>query len=279
VHSKTVFLDIDGTYVNDRGLIPPSARRAVVQARANGHLVFLATGRSNAMIPGQITEVGFDGLVASAGGYVELRGQVLQELHVPVADLRHAVEFFDAHDVAFLLESTNGLYGSRDAKPRLSRRLFGDAAADPHTLEEVHAGPHEFVDKLVVDTDLIRPDINRLSFFDSTLTVEEVKKEFVGRFDVIPSSVQRFGDNSGEMSIPGVNKAFGIEVLLAHLGASRRDTVAFGDSFNDLEMLQYVQTGVAMGGADPSVRAVADAVTSEPDDDGIANGFRMTGLI
>lgn len=44
-------------------------------------------------------------------------------------------------------------------------------------------------------------------------------------------------------------------------------------------MLQFVRTGVAMAGAHPSVTAVADAVTGSPDDDGIAEGFRMTGLI
>jgi Cof subfamily protein (haloacid dehalogenase superfamily) len=276
--SKAVFLDIDGTYVNDRGLVPPSAREAVVRARANGHLVFLCTGRSTAMIFEHITEAGFDGIIASAGGYVELRGRVLQHLHVPVEDLRHAVEYFDRHDVAFLLESNSGIYGSRDAGPRLRRRLFGDVT-DAQTLSEVDDGLRKFADDLVAGTDLLRPDINRLSFFDSSLTVDTVREEFTGTFDVIPSSVPRFGENSGEMSIPGVNKAVGIAVILARLGMSRQETIAFGDSFNDVEMLQYVHTGVVMADAAPAVRAVADAVTGEPDHDGIADGFRMTGLI
>ena len=43
---KAVFLDLDGTYANERGTVPDSAREAVVQARANGHLVFLARGES-----------------------------------------------------------------------------------------------------------------------------------------------------------------------------------------------------------------------------------------
>lgn len=38
---KVVFLDVDGTYVNERGVVPPSAERAVRAARANGHLVLL----------------------------------------------------------------------------------------------------------------------------------------------------------------------------------------------------------------------------------------------
>lgn len=276
--SRTVFLDVDGTYVNDRGLVPASARRAVVQARANGHLVFLCTGRSTAMIREHVTEAGFDGLIASSGGYVEVGGAVLQQLTVPVEHLRHAVDFFDAQGVGFFLESTTGVYGTPESKVRLHRRLVGDIT-DEHTLAEVEAGLSGFIDRFVVDGDLLRTDINKLSFFDAALSVADVRDEFAGSFDVIPASVRRFGGNSGEMTIPGVTKALGIEVLLAHLGRSRQDTVAFGDGFNDVEMLQYVRTGVAMGGAPQEVLAVADLVTGAPDQDGIATGFRKTGLI
>ncbi|SDX67312.1 haloacid dehalogenase-like hydrolase [Geodermatophilus africanus] len=63
---KAVFLDVDGTFVNDRGVVPPSARKAVVAARANGHEVFLCTGLSMAELRGEIVEPGFDGVIASA---------------------------------------------------------------------------------------------------------------------------------------------------------------------------------------------------------------------
>jgi hydroxymethylpyrimidine pyrophosphatase-like HAD family hydrolase len=196
----------------------------------------------------------------------------------PSEYLRHVVEFFDAHDVAFILESNSGLYGSRDSRPRLRRRIFGDVT-DEDTRAELARGLHGFIDNLIIGANLLRPDINKLSFFDSALSIDAVRAEFAGTFDVIPASVQRFGDTSGEMSIPGVHKALGIRVLLAHLGLSQQDTIAFGGGFNDLEMLQYVHTGVAMASAPPFVRSVADAVTGDPDDDGIADGFRATGLI
>jgi hypothetical protein len=68
-----VFLDVDGTFVNDRGVVPPSARKAVVAARANGHEVFLCTGRSMAELWGEIVEPGFDGVIASAVLGISLR--------------------------------------------------------------------------------------------------------------------------------------------------------------------------------------------------------------
>ena len=61
VNTKAVFLDVDGTLVNEGGLVPESAQRAVREARANGHRVFLCTGRSPAELWPQIRDIGFDG--------------------------------------------------------------------------------------------------------------------------------------------------------------------------------------------------------------------------
>jgi len=58
-----------------------------------------------------------------------------------------------------------------------------------------------------------------------------------------------------------------------------KDTVAFGDNLNDLEMLQTVEMGVAMGNARPEVKRVADAVTDSVDRDGIVKGLKQLQLI
>jgi hydroxymethylpyrimidine pyrophosphatase-like HAD family hydrolase len=81
------------------------------------------------------------------------------------------------------------------------------------------------------------------------------------------------------MSIPGIHKATAIELLLAHAGRAREDTVAYGDGFNDLEMIEFVGTGLAMGGALPQIVAAADGVTGRPDEDGIRTSFAALGLI
>ena len=71
---RAVFLDVDGTLVDYSGRIPASARHAVRAARANGHLVFLCTGRSRSELWPAVTDIGFDGLVGGAGAYVEVGG-------------------------------------------------------------------------------------------------------------------------------------------------------------------------------------------------------------
>jgi Cof subfamily protein (haloacid dehalogenase superfamily) len=67
----------------------------------------------------------------------------------------------------------------------------------------------------------------------------------------------------------GVNKASAIAGLLERLGLEREDTIACGDGLNDLSMIRYAGLGVAMGNAQPEVKAAADVVTRTNDEDGI----------
>ena len=60
---------------------------------------------------------------------------------------------------------------------------------------------------------------------------------------------------------------------------ARLDTFAFGDSDNDLRMLQSAGTGVAMGNAKEEIKKAADFITDSADDDGIYNAFKKFGLI
>jgi hypothetical protein len=108
VGRKAVFLDVDGTFVDDRGVIPPSARAAVVAARANGHRLFLCTGRSMSQLGDEILEPGFDGAIASAGGHVEYQGEVLPHrarqrlrelIFGGVTDVEHGLDPVDLHQL------------------------------------------------------------------------------------------------------------------------------------------------------------------------------------
>lgn len=275
---KAVFLDVDGTYVNDRGLVPDSARKAVVRARRNGHRVFLCTGRSTSELWDDILDAGFDGVIAAAGGYVEIEGDVLAHRTVPVEHLKHAIGFFERHGIDYYLEANSGLYGSRDSRARLRELLYG-SVRDEDILAELEKGLGGFIDSLIIGADPIRTDINKISFLDSDVSIETIRAEFAEVFDVIPATVPMFGPNSGEMAVLGVHKALAIAEVLDHLGLDRADTVAFGDGLNDLEMLEFVAVGVAMANAPDRVRAVASHVTGTADENGIWNGFAAHGLV
>lgn len=74
-------------------------------------------------------------------------------------------------------------------------------------------------------------------------------------------------------------KAAAVERYLSYIGADRCGTMAFGDGDNDMDMLRYVQIGVAVGNSMPRVFEAADYVTDHIDRDGIYNALSHFGLI
>ncbi|WP_054861302.1 Cof-type HAD-IIB family hydrolase [Gracilibacillus sp. JCM 18860] len=278
--TKVIFMDIDGTLVNDNGVIPESARLAVKKARENGHLVFICTGRSKAELFDDILEVGFDGIIGgAAGGYMEVNQEVIFHENVKAEDVRQLVAFFDEHGVDFYLESNGGLFASKNCKQHLHSIIEDYVKERPAAKEEVEKGLQPFHDTLIDDQDLIREDINKISFLASDLPFERIEQEFASTFTVIRSTVPLFGENSGELSIPGIHKATAIAKLLEHLNIDKKDTFAYGDGMNDLEMIEYVQHGIAMGNAKEALKQAADDVTDTHDEAGIWNSFLKYGLI
>ena len=77
----------------------------------------------------------------------------------------------------------------------------------------------------------------------------------------------------------GISKAEGLKKLCAYYGLEMRDVYAFGDSFNDSEMLEEAGVGIAMGNAKEELKAIADYVTSPIDQDGIWNACRHFQLV
>ena len=68
----------------------------------------------------------------------------------------------------------------------------------------------------------------------------------------------------------GIDKAKGLEFLLNHIGAGREELLAFGDGYNDIPMLKFAGTGVAMGNAHEEIKKAADRIALSNNDDGLA---------
>lgn len=276
---KVIFLDVDGTLVNDNGIVPESAKVAVKKAKENGHYVFLCTGRSKAEIYDDIMEIGFDGVIGAAGGYIEVNNEIILHKKVSREDIEYLVKYFDENNIDFYLESNGGLFASKNCKKTLNKLVFDGIDKESEQYKELKRGIGQFIEALIEGENLIRDDINKISFLDSETSIEVIRDEFKDKFNVIHCTVPMFGENSGELSVPGVHKALAIEYLLNHLGLPKEATFAYGDGINDMEMLQYVNCGIAMGNAKEALKEIANDITETHDEDGIYNSFKKYGLI
>ncbi|MFD5277130.1 HAD hydrolase family protein [Pseudarthrobacter sp. NPDC058362] len=294
--ARAIFLDIDGTYA-DHGLAPEAHVDAVQTARKLGHLVFVCTGRPLSMVPDHILAAGFDGTITGAGARVELGGEVLKDTRFEQDLAARIVEVLDAHDVAYILEAPEALYGREGVDQRL-RRVLGPifekrAAAEGgspaagngagHHAAGQHAGQPDPLEDILGPVqyggDLRRASYAKISCFDAPLPLRELTDALGPGVGLIPSSLSALGDGAGEIFMAGTHKAVGIQVIEERLGLDRADIVAIGDSSNDIEMLEYAGTGIAVEGGHPAVLAVADRVTAGPAGNGVALAFAELGLL
>ncbi|QLY80711.1 Cof-type HAD-IIB family hydrolase [Clostridium intestinale] len=277
---KMIFIDVDGTLCNDEGLVPESAAVAIKEARKNGHVVYLCTGRSKAEIYDFIIEIGFDGIIGAGGGFVEIGEEMLYHKKVSEENVKHLVDFFTEHKVDFYIESNGGLYASENLIPELERLIYGDLESDPTAKHKKENNPNHFIEALISGQDLYRNDVNKACFLEPKgITFEQIRDEFKNEFEVIHCTVPMFGDDSGELGVPEVHKATAIETLLEHLNIDVKDTIALGDGMNDVEMFEFCNLGIAMGNAKPGLKEIADEITDTHDEGGIYNSFKKHGLI
>ncbi|MFH6647901.1 HAD family hydrolase [Streptococcus suis] len=278
--SKIIFLDVDGTLVDYHNRIPESAIRAIRQARENGHLVYVCTGRSRAEMQPELWEIGLDGMIGGNGSYVEHQGQVIMHQLLSEEDSRAIVDWLHERGLEFYLESNNGLFASENFRERARETLRIYSMNKGKTAEEV---ANQEVDDLmygmIFDGQLYRDDLNKVSFvLDSYQDHLDSKAAFP---NLVANTWGGRGESAlfGDLGVKDIDKAHAISVLLDHLGASQADTIAFGDAKIDIPMLDYCAIGVAMGNGGAEILAMADMVTDDVEHDGLYNAFEKLGLL
>lgn len=279
---RAVFIDIDGTLLTHDGRVPASASTAIRTARACGHLVFLATGRSLGEIPEDVRAIGFDGIIAATGGYIELTdGRVLLDQRLDPRAAVAALDLLGTLRVPHFVQTPDGLTGSPDA-PATLRRLLADPDRDhdPAVGTAGHTSLDTFVDAIDTPT---RADAasaaDKIVFLAAGRHVARIRDELATTLTISPPSVPWFGADSGELTSPGVHKGWAVGLVLQDLGLPASQAVAFGDSANDVEMLSAVGTGIAMADGSPLARAAARRTTESAHQGGIAKAFTRLGLL
>ncbi|WP_271986426.1 Cof-type HAD-IIB family hydrolase [Pseudoclavibacter terrae] len=272
---KIAFLDVDGTILDHGRRIAPSTVRAVREARAAGHLVYLCTGRAAGHIPQAVLDIGFDGAVTNGGAFADAGDVRVHEETMPRAELDALIAHFEKHDLHYLLQSDERVYAPEATRAALMQHL---QTAQVGKVEPQTSPQEGFSAEPIADAPLTQ--IAKAVFFtEQPGAVDRAKAEFGGRFHIVRGSMPLPGGSDGEIGLPGTTKGAAIDKVLEHLGLDRADAIGIGDSWNDIEMFDVCGVGIAMGNADPELQKLADEVTATVLEDGIFTAFARHGLV
>lgn len=271
-HKKIIFLDIDGTITNRQCEIPESARLAICRAMEAGHELVLCTGRPKVQISRQLMKMGFTGIVSGAGAHVERKEKLIYQYVIPPEQLHKLVEFYEKNGILYILQSISGVSAPREMVE--NQEFLWKGSEIPKEKRELLFG------KLLEETaPFDRMDVEKSCFYQSPVSLTEIKRQLGEYFQVEESSYQMTDYVEGEITCRGVDKASGMRRYLTCAGASIEDTIAIGDGPNDREMLAFVGTAVAMGNAKDELKKIADLVTDHVENDGLYHAFLRLGLI
>lgn len=275
---NVIFIDVDGTLVNYNNELPNFARNAIYLARARGHTIVIVTGRSKAEMYPEILALNYDGYIGGNGNYIEYNNEIIMHRTLTLAETTQIVNWLTDNHLAFYLEANSGLYASHNFSDQAESviKAYGSYKnadnADELTVQDVFPN-------MIYGADYYRDDINKVSFilndYSDYLKAKKVFKEF---------EVNTWGGQGekalfGDIALANINKQTAIRLLLEHIGIDREYTYAVGDAMIDIPMLDYCQVGIAMGNGGESIKAMADFVTTDVNDDGLYKAFKYFKLI
>ncbi|HET7657167.1 MAG TPA: Cof-type HAD-IIB family hydrolase [Bacillales bacterium] len=254
---KMVFFDLDGTLLDGENRIVPSAKEAIRELKEKGVIVAIATGRAPFMFAHIREELSIDSYVSFNGQFVVKEGEPIYKNPLERDCLRkldrEAGE--NGHPLVYLdhLEMKANLTGNPYIKESLGSLNFSYPPVDPGF----------FLSRDIYQALLFCKGNDETTYREKYSSIEMIRwHEF--SVDVIPA---------------GGSKARGIKCLLEHYQVERENAYAFGDGLNDVQMLSFVGTGVAMENAATEAKQAAAFVTKSASDDGIVYGLKKLKLL
>ena len=274
MNKKIIFLDIDGTLTPPgSNEVPASALAAIREAQAAGHKVFLCSGRNRDMLS-PLLPLGFDGAVASGGGYVFYGDEVLYDCPMTARQQELALRLFAEGGVFRTIEAKDASYcdeglgafleessGGNSELLRWRKALEKDLGIRP--MAEYDGRPIYKVVFMCKQAEQLKPAIDAL----------ESEFYFLVQDDAAANCL------NGELINRKFDKGSGVRLVAETLGVDLADTIGFGDSMNDLEMIQTVGQSVCMANGSPTLKKLSGMVCPAVEEDGLAWAFRALGLL
>lgn len=251
-----VFFDIDGTLCRYEDTVKDNIKSCFKRLHNGNHVVFLCTGRSPKDISNDILSLGFDGIIACMGAVIIHGNEVLQNKFITPDMLLETVGLMIERKVPALILGIDEVLRTEQMKPT-----------------PLETGIVRSVEDLYRNGKLVEI---------SSLDIEYPNVSALGKIREIMdkhSDLIEYNETSGQTRLKGVNKAEAIRVVLAKYSCESLRSYAIGDSRNDIEMLNCVDVGIAMGDAPEDVKSVASWITSTVEEDGVCKAMGHFGLV
>ena len=279
---KVIAVDMDGTLLNENHEITPRTASVIKRAQKLGMRVVIATGRFKkgalGAIDGRIDNVD---LLLNSGAEVEDRdGHVLGRHPISWPDLRAVAAFFEKYPEVGL--KYNGFekmafIGTEDdfiQKALQDARIFNAGKTDEEILANPDFGPRQMMENtnMFPNFETLEQNMEPIAKVfcfgapaDRMVAIKEQAAKELPQLAVASS----FPTNIEITSLAG-QKGPALKEFIESLGYTMDEVIIFGDSLNDLSMMEMDFHTVAMANADEEIKRVAKYMTKSNAEEGVA---------
>ena len=275
---KLIAFDSDDTLVyhaNHGSFIRDSSIEALRLLKEDGHIVALATGRPAMFSRDVMVATGIDNGVFVNGNSIVAAGREIAGYHLNTEEMPYARRWVSEERIEVFAFDRDQMYFSDLRGEPIGRRDKNFLSLRERVLDNVRPLSDDSATYAAVARDFAQAP-SEVRFLMVRASDEQLDRL---RPHLVALELTSWSQGLWELRNHGTNKLSGVLELAAHFGVDPADTVCFGDSFNDVEMLAGSGVGIAMGNAHDDVKKHADHITGSSDEDGIWDACRMLGLI
>ncbi|MFD1776284.1 Cof-type HAD-IIB family hydrolase [Paenibacillus rhizophilus] len=257
---KLIALDVDGTLLNDDHSLSPENKEAVAEVTRQGGRVVLCTGRNPKNALPLMEEMGLTGYVLADNGAVTVRVEDQKVIHQYAMDGRGLdpyIQYCRERDIHFDVNTAFELYV--DNVEHLTK--------EAHFMYE-HL---QLVPASLPAWEEFREPIVKFTVFSTVEIMDEAQREWSTWIQSF--NIQRSGEFFIDLMHPEASKGNALKQLAKQLGIRQEEVLSIGNYYNDISMLAFAGLGVAMDNSPLEVKAAADVVTGNNNENGVSKAL------
>lgn len=279
---KLVAVDLDGTLLNQYGIVTESTKQTIKQTIDNGIDVILASGRPIHSIETIANEIGSKKYFIAGNGALIYDMEKQQAIYEKMLDKQKILEIAkicEENSINYNIYTTETII-AKDLKYNVLYYYKENLQKDEKNRTSITLVDNikEYIEKSANEKFLkITICDESKTIFNSVLRkLKEIKNIEVLEVGHMSRKTIKQGTEDvsieyyyTEISLQNVNKWQAIEYLIQKIGIEKQEVIAIGDNMNDAEMIKNAGIGIAMGQSTPKIKEMADDITDDNENDGV----------
>lgn len=262
---KIIFTDIDGTLLNKDRELSPLTLKVFQELQKQLPIVLISSRMPQAMEHLQEElHIGHQPLICYNGALVIVGGKVISTTEIPwesINDLHRFNRDIDCH---------LSLYNNKDwfvpAEDHWAKREENNTKVTPVVKP---------VEEVLAEWEPSKKGAHKIMAMGDATKIDAIENYLFKNYKE-QLHLYRSKDTYLEIANKEVSKLTAIKLLLkSHFSLSLEESIAFGDNYNDYEMLKAAGLGIAVGNARPEILKIAKQITHHGKEDGVAKSLQQ----